>query len=108
MLRKHISTLENRSGWLNFAPCNARVLADLRLCLRSVMNMVWLEMVQGIWFRVCVAEKGGGVNFLSGGGDILFNFSFCPKLNKFHFVQKGFMGLLYLFVLLNQMREGRG
>ena len=25
-------------------------------------------MVQGIWFRVCVAEKGGGVNFLSGGG----------------------------------------
>ena len=72
------------------------------------MNMVWLEMVQGIWFRVCVAEQGGGSKLPIGGGDILFNFSFCPKLNKFHFVQKGFMGLLYLFVLLNQMREGRG
>ena len=77
MLRKHISTLENRSGWLNFAPCNARVLADLRLCLRSVMNMVWLEMVQGIWFRVygsgymvqgMCCRKGGGSKLPIGGG----------------------------------------
>ena len=26
MFRKHIPTLENRSGWLNFAPSNARGL----------------------------------------------------------------------------------
>ena len=60
-------------------------------------------MVQGMCCRT-----GGGSKLPIGGGDILFNFSFCPKLNKFHFVQKGFLGLLYLFVLLNQMREGRG
>ena len=57
-----------------------------------VLDGIW--GIWGIWFRVCVAEQGGGVNFLSGGGDILFNFSFCPKLNKFNFVQKGFLGLL--------------